>query len=116
MKNLRILPLKNRADFLKISKAGKSFACHSFILAGIKSENNGAIRIGFTVSSKNGNAVDRNRIKRRLRAICVMVFPKLGQENFDYVLIARKSALKAHFTKMIAELEVALDKIHKKSK
>ena len=110
MKTLRIFPLKKRADFLKISREGRSFATKSFVLAALKGENK-ETRVGFTVSSKNGNAVTRNRIKRRLKAISYMVLPREAKEGYDYVLIGRKSALTTPFVKMIAELEEALKKV-----
>src|SRR5204863_5574173 len=67
-----------------------------------------AIRVGFTASRKVGNAVVRNRAKRRMRAAAATVLPSHGQPGTDYVLIARGSTADRPFAELVADLEAAL--------
>ncbi len=72
------------------------------------------IRIGYTCSKKVGNAVARNRAKRRLREIARAVLPVEGRDGWDYVLIGRKDATANRpFTELQADLVRALQKVHK---
>lgn len=71
------------------------------------------IRVGFTCSKKVGNAVARNRAKRRLRAIARTVLPAAGRAGWDYVLIGRAEATASRdFAQMQADLRRALAKVH----
>ena len=73
-----------------------------------------AVRVGFTCSKKVGNAVARNRAKRRLREIARAVLPVDGRPGWDYVLIGRADATADHpFEAMKADLARALRKLHK---
>ena len=85
-----VITLKNRADFLRLNR-GRKYVTDYFILRYGPSGAEGA-RIGYTVTTKCGNAVIRNRIKRRLRALAAELLPELGQSGTDYVLIARADA------------------------
>ena len=70
-----------------------------------------AIRVGFTVSRKVGNAVVRNRVRRRLREIARMVIPGQARSGLDYVLVGRQGALKRDFVVLQQELLEALKKL-----
>lgn len=71
------------------------------------------IRVGFTCSKKVGNAVARNRAKRRLREIARAVLPTQGKDGWDYVLIGRKHATATHdFKALQDDLARALRKVH----
>jgi ribonuclease P protein component len=69
------------------------------------------IRVGFTASRKVGNAVVRNRAKRRMRAAAASVLPARGRRGTDYVLIARAGTADRPFSKLVADLEAALRRI-----
>ena len=69
------------------------------------------IRIGFTVSKKVGNAVARNRARRRLRAVAEQVVPKYGIPGRDYVLIGRRETIDRPFAALLNDLESALQRI-----
>lgn len=73
-----------------------------------------AIRVGFTCSKKVGNAVARNRAKRRLREVARKLLPKIGQPGWDYVLIGRATATAQRpFEDLQGDLIYALKKLHK---
>jgi ribonuclease P protein component len=70
-----------------------------------------AVRVGFTVSRKVGNAVIRNRVRRRLREIARMVIPEQARPDLDYVLVGRQGALGRDFAVMRQELVEALRRL-----
>lgn len=71
------------------------------------------IRIGYTCSKKVGNAVARNRAKRRLREIARMTLPTMGQTGFDYVLVGRRGVTaNLPFDTLLADMRRALTTLH----
>jgi ribonuclease P protein component len=70
-------------------------------------------RIGFTCSKKVGNAVARNRAKRRLRAAASAVLPQMARPGWDYVLIGLKDrTAERPFARLCDDLRTALEKAH----
>jgi ribonuclease P protein component len=69
------------------------------------------IRVGFTVSRKVGNAVVRNRVRRRLREIARQVIPDQARTDLDYVLVGRQAALERDFAIMRQDLVEALKRL-----
>lgn len=69
------------------------------------------VRVGFTASRKVGNAVVRNRAKRRLRAVAAQVLSNRGKSGMDYVLIARAVTATRPFAALLTDLEVALRRV-----
>lgn len=69
------------------------------------------IRIGFTVSRKVGNAIQRNRAKRRLRAIVEDLMPRHAKPGFDYVVIGRRGTLNRPFKALEDDMRIALNKL-----
>jgi ribonuclease P protein component len=103
--------MKTRADFLRAQKGRR------FNTAGIGLEmcptpeplaKEGALRVGFTASTKVGNAVARNRAKRRLRAVAAAILPLSGKPGHDYVLIARVATVSRPFAALLDDLAKAL--------
>ena len=76
-------------------------------------KDSAAPRIGFTVTKKTGSSVERNRIRRRLRAAASEVVNSAGHKGYDYVLVARRPALRAPFAALIADLENAMTRLHR---
>ena len=70
------------------------------------------MRIGYTVTKKIGNAVVRNRMKRRFRAMARDLLPDLGIVGADHVLIGRAGGVERDFATLTAELRKALGKLH----
>ncbi len=70
-----------------------------------------AIRVGFTVSRKVGNAVVRNRVRRRLREIAREIIPHTARADHDYVLVGRQGAIGRDFVAMKGELQEALRRL-----
>ena len=68
-------------------------------------------RIGYTVSKKVGNAVVRNRMKRRLRSLAAELLPDGGVRGADHVLIGRQSGIERDYALLRAELTKALGKV-----
>jgi ribonuclease P protein component len=76
-------------------------------------EDQAALRVGFTASKKVGNAVARNRAKRRLRAAARAVLPAAGLPGWDYVLVGRPGTTAAlPFGRLTADLAAALAALH----
>jgi ribonuclease P protein component len=69
------------------------------------------VRVGFTCSKKVGNAVVRNRVRRRLREIARQVIPEQARPDLDYVLVGRQGALERDFGRMRQELVEALKRL-----
>ncbi len=111
---LPLVVLQNRSDFLRAARA-KRVPCGAFLLQARKRDETepGGLRVGFTCSKKVGNAVIRNRAKRRLREIARAELPRAGLPGWDYVLVGRADrTISEDFAKMRADLNRALKKIH----
>ena len=106
-----ITTLKDRADFLRL-RNGRKVMTSFFILRAAPSNlpTQTDARVGYTVTSKCGNAVVRNRIKRRLRALVREIFPARARGGYDYILIALDKASPSAAVAPIADLRAAMEK------
>lgn len=106
--------LKNRADFLKAARARRQGTPCMMLQARKRAPDEAqGIRVGFTCSKKVGNAVARNRAKRRLREAARAVLPHEGRDGWDYVLIGRAEVTANRpFAAMQDDLRNALRKVH----
>lgn len=74
-----------------------------------------ALRLGLTVSKKVGNAVVRNRMKRRFRELARAILPQAGIAGADHVLIGRQSGIERPYDQLADELEKALARLKAKA-
>lgn len=106
--------LTKRADFVRASNARRQ-GTPGIHLQGRKRAEGEAegIRVGFTCSKKVGNAVARNRAKRRLREVARIVLPDSGRDGWDYVLVGRKDLTASlSFDTLVADMRRATKKVH----
>jgi ribonuclease P protein component len=125
--------LKKRADFLRIAGQRKKWATPGLVLqaapvpdreAADASSEAGAssvgfpcsggreiVRVGFTTSKKVGNAVARNRARRRLRAAVDEIFPGQARPGLDYVVIGRQETVVRPYSLLLQDLRTALKRV-----
>lgn len=114
--------LKTRADFLRVAATRRRAVRPGLLLQAARrppgneggdagGDASGAIRVGFTASRKVGNAVVRNRAKRRLRAAAAEVLARDGRPGTDYVLIARAGTGQRPYAELVGDLEAALRQV-----
>lgn len=108
--------LVKRADFLRASRGLRHAAPGFHFQARKRDDTEPAIgmRVGFTCSKKVGNAVARNRAKRRLREVARLILPTHGRPGWDYVLVGKLDKTASHdFKAMQSDLVVALKRVHR---
>ncbi len=130
----RLERLKKRADFLSVAKGRRwnspslalqsrlrcdEGSCEELRTVMVDGNNsNHLARLGFTVTKRVGNSVQRNRIRRRLKSALQSALPlirdqALPRADHDYVLIARESALTAEFMVLVHEISSAFEGVHR---
>ncbi|SMC49602.1 ribonuclease P protein component [Primorskyibacter flagellatus] len=110
----QLVVLQKRSDFLAAARARRQGCASMMVQARARGDGDPTIRVGYTCSKKVGNAVARNRAKRRLREAARFVLPHEGLPGHDYVLIGRAEATAARpFEALKADLAQALAKLHK---
>jgi ribonuclease P protein component len=106
--------LKQRADFLAVANGARVNSA-AFVLQGRLRDDKGPVRVGFTVTKKNGTATERNRIRRRLRALLTRLDGIAMRPHSDYVLVGRRAALNRDFATMLDDLRSALHRLDRQS-
>lgn len=115
--------LKRRREFLRVAGTRRKWVAPGLILqirahgsgervpGGPASGENPPVRVGFTTSKKVGNAVARNRARRRLRAAVADVFPGHAKSGFDFVVIGRQTTVTRPYAALVKDLATALRKL-----
>ncbi|MCU4181297.1 ribonuclease P protein component [Bosea sp. BH3] len=115
---MRLARLTQRKEFLAAAEHGRRFRSPAFLVqvrdAAPKEDGEGeeprGLRLGLTASRKTGNAVKRNRIRRRLRAAAAQALREQTHKPCDVVIIARSEVLGADFHALVADLSIAIDR------
>ena len=126
--------LKTRPQFLAVAAARRKWVTPGLVLQAARRQHGdhraapaacrppehpepeAEVRVGFTVTRKVGNAVARNRVKRRLRAAAAEIFARSGRAGTDYVVVGRAATLKRPFDALKADLEQAIRRLDGGSK
>jgi ribonuclease P protein component len=102
--------LRQRADFLAVANGARVNSA-AFVVQSRRRDDDGPIRVGFTVTRKNGTATERNRIRRRLRELVKRLDVISMRPHSDYVLVGRRAALNRDFATMLDDLRSALHRL-----
>jgi ribonuclease P protein component len=104
--------LRHRADFLAAA-TGVKVPTAAFVLQARKRGDDGPTRVGFTASRRIGTAVERNRVRRRLKEVVRLSAATGLSRGHDYVLVGRRAALSLPFEQMTQDFERALRRVCK---
>jgi len=112
--------LKRRSEFLRAARQGNKSVTAGLIVQARQRKkgenpddgNENAVRVGFTVTKKVGNAVIRNRVRRRLKAVAAEVLPERVRGGQDLVIIGRMATIRRSYAALIKDLESAIKKLN----
>jgi len=107
--------LRQRADFLAVANGARANST-AFVVQSLSRDDDGPIRVGFTVTKKHGTATERNRIRRRLRELVKRLDVITMRPHSDYVLVGRRAALTRDFSTMLDDLRAALHRLDRQPK
>jgi ribonuclease P protein component len=102
--------LKRRAQFLEAARSGRKAAVGGVVLQALLRNDDQPVRLGFTVTKKVGNAVVRNRSRRRLKEAARLVLGAQPLTGVDLVLIGRDSTRKRNFMALQSDIKRALER------
>jgi len=100
--------LKRRAEFLAVAASGRKAAASGLVLQALDRGDDAPPRLGFTVTRKVGNAVIRNRTRRRLKEAARLLLREGGPAGFDLVVIGRDRTRARPFPALIEDLRYAM--------
>lgn len=109
-----MIRLRRRAEFLAAAKGARAHA-PAFVLQAADRADGAPARVGFTVTRKIGTAVERSRIRRRLRAASDRA-SLAARPGFDYVIVARRAAIDAEFEQLSRDIESAFGRVRSRQK
>jgi len=103
--------LRKRREFLAVQKSGNKCVTSGLVMQAAESDYPSETRIGFTVTKKLGNAVKRNRIKRRLRAVVKDVLPGQVKPGYDLVFIGRATSADRPYADLKTDVMTCIEKL-----
>ncbi len=103
--------LKRRAEFLRVAAKGRKAPVHGLVLQALPRDDTNPARFGFTVTKKIGNAVVRNRTRRRLKEAARLLFAAKPLSGFDLVLIGRDATRGRDFLDLQDDITRAMRKV-----
>lgn len=103
--------LTRRAEFLRVAGKGRRAAVHGLVLQALPRDDHAPARLGFTVTKKVGNAVIRNRTRRRLKEAARLLLRDQAVEGVDLVLIGRDTTRARPFALLVEDLRRALARL-----
>ena len=103
--------LKRRADFLRVASKGNKVATKGLVLQALVNPCDAELRLGFTVTKKIGNAVTRNRTRRRLREAARIYFRDTEAKSADLVFVGRSGTAERRFDLLMGDIGQALRKL-----
>jgi len=109
----RLTTVVKRRDFLAANSAKRATTSGFILQVRARNDDVPGKRVGFTVTKKVGNAVTRNRMKRRLRALARDVIAERGVAGADHILIGRAGQVERDYAKLRADLIYALTKVQR---
>src|SRR3954447_25763046 len=109
-RNAKSARLKRRAEFLRVAAAGRKAPAPGLVLQALRREDDAPVRLGFTVTKKVGNAVVRNRTRRRIKEAARLLMKERMPTGHDLVLIGRDGTRKRPFPALQEDLRRALKK------
>lgn len=105
--------LKKRREYLAVAATEKRFVTPSMVLQyRVNPDEQAPALVGFTVTKKMGNAVARNRIRRRLKEVARLVMPEMARAGHEYVVVGRQNAKELPFPALIKEFKFALGRVN----
>ena len=110
-KAVGLITLRKRSEFLAANNGKRAASGGLVLLVRDRADGDPQIRVGFTVTKKIGNAVIRNRMKRRFRELARQILPVSGVAGADHVLIGRPSGIEKPFSALSADLQRALQMV-----
>lgn len=103
--------LKRRAEFLRVAARGRKAPSTGLVLQALARPDGGPARLGFTVTKKVGNAVVRNRTRRRMKEAARLLLRETPVRGVDLVLVGRATTRGRKFTALMDDLRRALERV-----
>ena len=107
----KIQTIRKRSLFEAARNSANEVSTAGFIVQALKIEEEPHFQVGYTVSKRVGNAVERNRVKRRLRALVRLLLPTRAKSGMAYIFIGRKAALERPYERLEADFKYAFHKL-----
>ena len=109
----KLQPMPARRDFLQARDQGQKALARGLVIQAVKRDSD-IWRVGLTASKKIGNAVCRNRARRRMRALTRLHLATMARPGVDYVLIARHDTISCDWQDLVTGLKKAIRYLHHK--